>query len=52
LSKLDIPDAIKQGAVKAAEKPAAAQSPEPQPAPEADQKKPDQPKSEETKGNA
>ncbi len=52
LSKLDIPDAIKAGAVKAAEKKDTAQSPAQQPAPEPDQEKPDQQKSEETKGNA
>ena len=52
LGKIEIPDFNKPEAAKPAEGMAPAQSPAQQPAPEADQKKPDQPKSEETKGNA
>jgi TatA/E family protein of Tat protein translocase len=52
LGKIDIPDFNKPEAAKSAEGTVPAQSPAQQPAPEADQKKPDQQKSEETKGNA
>jgi sec-independent protein translocase protein TatA len=48
LGKIDIPDLNKPQAAKTAGGTAPAQ----QPAPQADKKKPDQPKSEETKGNA
>jgi len=50
LGKIDISDLGKPEAAKSAEGPP--QSPSQQPAPETDQKKPDQPKSEETKGDA
>jgi TatA/E family protein of Tat protein translocase len=50
LGKIEIPDLNKPEAAKTAE--GAAQSPSQQPAHQADQKKPDQPKSEETKGDA
>jgi TatA/E family protein of Tat protein translocase len=52
LGKLRFPDLNQPEAAKAAEEQRTAKGPEQLPAPQTDQNKPDQPKSEETKGNA